>query len=94
VRVPVPGVSALCEELCHAATISAQSANSKTTMSAHNSRDKLERLRFRAVAQMQVQMLGSAYEAARDAEALVIATEWRQFRDLHWAQMRDAMTRP
>ena len=39
-------------------------------------------------------MLGSAYEAAKDAEALVIATEWRQFRDLDWARMRDAMTRP
>ena len=42
----------------------------------------------------QVEMAESAYEAARDAEALIIATEWTQFRELDWARMRDAMTRP
>jgi UDPglucose 6-dehydrogenase len=39
-------------------------------------------------------MSASAYEAAKDAEALIIATEWKQFRELDWARMRDAMTRP
>ena len=42
----------------------------------------------------QVEMHASAYEAAKDAEALIIATEWKQFRELDWARMRDAMTRP
>jgi len=41
-----------------------------------------------------VKMSASAYEAAKDAEALIIATEWKQFRELDWARMRDAMTRP
>jgi UDPglucose 6-dehydrogenase len=41
-----------------------------------------------------VEMSASAYEAAKDAEALIIATEWKQFRELDWARMRDAMTRP
>ena len=42
----------------------------------------------------EVEMSASAYEAAKDAEALIIATEWKQFRELDWARMRDAMTRP
>ena len=42
----------------------------------------------------QVEMSASAYDAAKDAEALIIATEWKQFRELDWARMRDAMTHP
>jgi UDPglucose 6-dehydrogenase len=42
----------------------------------------------------QVEMPQSAYEAAKDAEALIIATEWKQFRELDWARVRDSMTRP
>ena len=42
----------------------------------------------------QVKISESPYEAARDAEALVIATEWKQFRDLDWQRIRDAMTHP
>jgi UDPglucose 6-dehydrogenase len=42
----------------------------------------------------QVEMPASAYEAAKDAEALVIATEWKQFRELEWARIREAMARP
>jgi len=42
----------------------------------------------------QVAMAESAYEAAKDAEGLIIATEWKQFRELDWVRMRDAMTRP
>ncbi|MGA8222070.1 MAG: UDP-glucose/GDP-mannose dehydrogenase family protein [Candidatus Acidiferrales bacterium] len=41
-----------------------------------------------------VEMPDSAYEAAKDAEALIIATEWKEFRDLDWARIRDAMMRP
>jgi UDPglucose 6-dehydrogenase len=42
----------------------------------------------------QVEMSGSAYEAAKDAEVLILATEWKEFRELDWARMRDAMSRP
>jgi UDPglucose 6-dehydrogenase len=42
----------------------------------------------------RVEMSASPYEAAKDAEALIIATEWKQFRELDWARIRDAMTRP
>ena len=35
-----------------------------------------------------------AYEAAEGAEALLIATEWEQFRKLDWGRMRDSMVRP
>jgi UDPglucose 6-dehydrogenase len=41
-----------------------------------------------------VEMPESAYDAAKDAEALVIATEWKQFRELDWARIHDTMTRP
>jgi UDPglucose 6-dehydrogenase len=36
----------------------------------------------------------SAYDAARDADALVIATEWEEFGDLNWMRVRDLMARP
>jgi UDPglucose 6-dehydrogenase len=42
----------------------------------------------------QVDMAASAYDAAKDAEALVIATEWKQFRELDWIRIRDLMARP
>jgi UDPglucose 6-dehydrogenase len=34
---------------------------------------------------------GSAYEAAQEADCLVILTEWNQFRNLDWARMKQAM---
>jgi UDPglucose 6-dehydrogenase len=36
----------------------------------------------------------SPYEAAKGADALVIATEWNDFRELDWKRIRDAMARP
>ncbi len=42
----------------------------------------------------QAECSASAYEAAEDAEALVIATEWDQFRKLDWERIRQAMARP
>ncbi len=36
----------------------------------------------------------SAYDAADNAEALVIATEWDQFRHLDWDRVRESMARP
>jgi UDPglucose 6-dehydrogenase len=41
-----------------------------------------------------VEMPESAYDAAKDSEALVIATEWKQFQELDWTRIRDTMTRP
>jgi len=41
-----------------------------------------------------VELSNSAYDAANDAEALVIATEWEQFRKLDWERIREAMARP
>jgi UDPglucose 6-dehydrogenase len=36
----------------------------------------------------------TAYEAAEGAEALLIATEWEEFRKLDWGRVRDSMVRP
>lgn len=35
-----------------------------------------------------------AYEAASGSEALLLATEWQEFRTLDWARIRDRMGRP
>ena len=42
----------------------------------------------------QIEYAKSSYEAAEDAEALLIATEWAEFRNLDWERIRDAMARP
>jgi UDPglucose 6-dehydrogenase len=42
----------------------------------------------------QIEYAKSPYEAAKDAEALLIATEWDEFRKLDWDKIRDVMTRP
>ncbi len=42
----------------------------------------------------EVEFASSAEDAAKDAEALLIATEWPQFRQLNWERIRDAMARP
>lgn len=47
----------------------------------------------RAVLQ-QVEYAKSPYEAAQDSEALIVATEWDEFRKLDWDRLRDAMARP
>ena len=36
----------------------------------------------------------NAYDAAQDADALVIATEWDEFRTLNWERLRDLMAHP
>ncbi len=41
-----------------------------------------------------LQIANSPYEIAQDADAIVIATEWNQFRALDWSRIRDAMARP
>ena len=42
----------------------------------------------------QIEYANSAYEAATDAEAVLVATEWDEFRKLDWARIRDVMARP
>jgi UDPglucose 6-dehydrogenase len=42
----------------------------------------------------QIEYAKSAYDAATDAEALLIATEWDEFRKLDWPRIRDVMARP
>ena len=42
----------------------------------------------------QIDYAKSPYEAAEDAEALLIATEWEEFRKLDWDRIREAMARP
>lgn len=41
-----------------------------------------------------VRFAADAYEAAKDADALLIATEWEEFRALDWARIHAAMARP
>ena len=42
----------------------------------------------------EIECAQSAADAARDAEALIIATEWDEFRKLDWAGIRNCMARP
>jgi UDPglucose 6-dehydrogenase len=42
----------------------------------------------------EIQYAKTAYEAAQDAEALLIATEWPEFGKLDWERIRNAMARP
>jgi UDPglucose 6-dehydrogenase len=42
----------------------------------------------------QIEYGKTAYDAAEGAEALLIATEWEQFRKLDWGRVRDSMVRP
>jgi UDPglucose 6-dehydrogenase len=42
----------------------------------------------------EIDYVASAYEVAQDSEALLIATEWKEFRDLDWNRIRESMGRP
>lgn len=43
---------------------------------------------------LQVKFADDPYAVADQADAVMILTEWRQFRELDWAKMRDRMARP
>ncbi len=43
---------------------------------------------------LQVKFVDDAYAVAESADAVMILTEWRQFRELDWKRMRDKMARP
>jgi UDPglucose 6-dehydrogenase len=42
----------------------------------------------------RVEYAGDAYEAARDAHALIIVTEWNQFRNLNWERIKELLQEP
>jgi UDPglucose 6-dehydrogenase len=42
----------------------------------------------------EIEYAKNPYDAAEDAEALIIATEWDEFRNLDWIRLRDVMLRP
>ncbi|KAG6849877.1 hypothetical protein H0H93_004095 [Arthromyces matolae] len=42
----------------------------------------------------QVTICGSALEACKDAEAVVIATEWKEFLDIDWEEVYKNMNKP
>jgi len=42
----------------------------------------------------QVDLGKDVYETAKDAEALIVATEWEEFKTLDWERIRDTMSRP
>jgi UDPglucose 6-dehydrogenase len=39
-----------------------------------------------------VEFAPSAIEAVRDADAIVLVTEWQEFKDLDWREVADAMS--
>lgn len=44
--------------------------------------------------QKQVKICPSALEACKDAEAVVIATEWKEFREIDWKTVYASMAKP
>jgi UDPglucose 6-dehydrogenase len=54
-------------------------------------RTELERSEVRMEA---VKFCADAYEVAKNANALVVATEWNEFKSLNMVQIRDSMARP
>ena len=42
----------------------------------------------------QVTLAPSALEACKKKEAIVIATEWKEFREINWQTVYDDMTKP
>jgi UDPglucose 6-dehydrogenase len=41
-----------------------------------------------------VEMAENAYELAKDCDAIIVATEWNEFRQLDLEQIRDSMKKP
>jgi len=42
----------------------------------------------------RVEYAVDTYEAAREAHALILVTEWNQFRNLDWERMRELLREP
>ena len=46
------------------------------------------------VVQKQVTIARSSLEACKNKEAIVIATEWKEFREIEWQTVYDHMNKP
>jgi UDPglucose 6-dehydrogenase len=46
------------------------------------------------VVKKQVNICKSAYDACTKAEAIVVATEWKEFREIAWQKVYDQMNKP
>ena len=53
--------------------------------------DPVANAKARLELQPQVELVDSPLEAAADADALLLTTEWNEFRELDWEAIRDAM---
>ena len=49
---------------------------------------------IRFLVQSQVRLCPSALDACKDAEAVVIATEWKEFKTLDWESIYAGMNKP
>lgn len=47
-----------------------------------------------AIVKKQVTLAPSALEGCKNKEAIVIATEWKEFRDIDWQTVYDNMNKP
>ena len=54
----------------------------------------LHNVTFPFTVQKRVRIFSSALEACKDVEAVVIATEWRKFRDIDWDEVYRNMKKP
>ena len=41
-----------------------------------------------------MEIYGDALSACKNAEAIVVATEWKEFRDIDWQAVYDSMNKP
>lgn len=49
---------------------------------------------FPPIVQKRVNICSSALEACMDTEAVVIATEWKEFREIDWNKVYSNMKKP
>lgn len=49
---------------------------------------------FLLTVQKRVKICSSAREACKESEAVVIATEWKEFRDIDWNEVYHNMKKP
>jgi len=51
-------------------------------------------LNFPVTVKKRVSICNSAMEACKDTEAVVIATDWNEFKDIDWKPVYDRMKKP
>ena len=49
---------------------------------------------FFYLVQRQVTICSSALDACKNAEAVVIATEWKEFKEINWEKVYEGMNKP